>query len=1178
MIVRVTTGKDVQGALRYNEQKVGVDDADVVAVVNFAHSKADSQSAHRKKELTYLAGLNKAIQQPGIHFSLSYHPSEKPTDTDMRVLADDFMKQMGYGNQPYVVYRHDDRHHPHLHIVSVQVDQNGRRISDSHLKRRCNTARQQLEKTYGLVKAEEQHLHQHPDVLPNLERIHYEAGNLKKAVDTLVRTAFTDFGFSSFSEYQDLLRHYGILARQQEGRGGAEKPDWKGVTYQVIADDVVESPLFKASSFSFKPTADRLANRFRQGDKRKQVHKPALIARIKEATSGYNRLSETDFLNALRAERIQVITPTGERSNAYLYIDLHHRTVFREEELGEAYSKRTLLTRFGTTELKPGTSLAPGVGNAPQPQKPTSAGTSIPAKSGQSAPATPPVAWNKVISRVYQAFRQQQGIYFESTLIDGFPYEKLLEGLVGQGYRKEEAGVALRQFETYKQEQLPQIQAKEQAYFLQTARSLLDLALQSALDGPGRVAFLLANGFVVDTAATGQPVIGHRQGAHLQLSLTEGQLGALTRASGQTLPLSRPFSKAERDTYLAIASGVPVQTTFYDLNPFLLKRILPQTLYAAASEALNRNYLNVLLENKERLKGDLATALFNRGLIIKVNGDRFHVGFHTTPEASFVELPAPLASHLPMNPSDSPDIQRSRLGSAEGRKLIALWQGKDLGDRARIEWAIKGAETLLPTLTGKPFDDQLAVLSRSVQAQTPRTVLAPVRVSASKAPLPENVRTIFWKAYFSYRRKAGYAYESTLLRKPDQLPHSELITALVQQDKKVPIQDAKNLAERFFLDRQQRYERIVATDRAHFERVSDGFLKMLSEAPITPEDRIKLMRALYLNLEKRPEGNFELVHGQDKTLRKRLTPGETSVLFARSDNSRWVAKPTVELPRNERILYEEILFGGPLRPALSNQSAEGNQPNSQKQSETQSDTNAKANESTTWDQINPERVKTLLNSDQFERACGKLNQASVESLLGRMPVILTDALPWLQQRGYVLDQPAIGNFRLGYHLSDRTTFIPLSAGLNTLLQKAQERQPDRMPTFEQSMSWNQPLPHPRTGIVDRRPALVRNLAAALDAGRPGPIGYARAQILKVHPELAPQGKQPDRLLEALWKQSIAGPTLPENGFTPNTVRLDIVPFLPKNESSDLGQALSTENLPRKRKPGAVETKRRKQGL
>lgn len=1178
MIVRVTTGKDVQGALRYNEQKVGVDDADVLAVVNFSHSRADSQSSHRKKELTHLAGLNKAIQQPGIHFSLSYHPSEKPADEAMRTLANDFMNQMGYGNQPYVVYRHDDRPHPHLHIVSVQVDHDGRRISDSHLKRRCNTARQQLESSYGLLRAEEQYLHQQSEVLPSLQRIHYEAGNLKQAVGTLVRTAFSDFGFSSFDEYQDLLRHYGILARQHEGKGRAGGTDWKGITYQVIADDVIESPPFKASSFSFKPTADRLANRFRQGAKRKQVHKAALMARIKRATASYNRLSEADFLNALRTERIQVITAEGERSNTYLYLDLHYRTVFREEELGEAFRKQHLLARFGKTEIKPGTAPAPGIERVPQPNDKRPNVPSIRAKTGRSESATPSVSWNKVISRVYQAYRQQQAIYFESTLIGGFPFDKLLDELVGQGYRKEEAAVALRQFETYKQGQLPQIQAKEQAYFLQRMESLLGLALQSTLDGPGRVTFLKANGFIVDTHSAGQPIISHQQGSHLQLFLTDEQFGALTRASGHTLPLSRPFSKAERNTFLALARGVPVQTTFYDLNPYLLKRILPEALHTTASEALNRNYLDTLVANKERLTGDLATALFNRGLVLNVNGDGWHVGFHTTPEASFVELPTSLAALLKTNGADSPALQRSRLGSSEGRKLIALSQGLDLDDRARIEWAIKGAEKVLPALTGKSLNDQLNILSRLVQTQAPRPVSAPVRVSASKSSLPETVRIVIWKAYVSYRHRAGYAYESSLLRKPDQLPYSELMTALVQHDKTVTLRDAKVFAERFFLDRRQRYERIVATDRGHFERVSDGFLAMITHAPITPQDRIKLLRALYLTLEKTPEGNFELVHGQDTSLRKSLTTEETTALFARIAEPQWVAKPIRELPRNERTLYEKVLFGGPLRPALTNQSTEEIRPHEQKQSESGLATNGKTGNSVSWGQINPERVKTLLNKEQFERAGVLLNQASVESLMGRMPVVLADALPWLQQRGYVLDRSPDGLFRMGYYLSDRGAFVSLSPDLNRLLEKAQEQQTHRVPTYEQSMDWNQPLPHPRTGIVDPSPALVRSLAAALDAGRPGSIGYATAQILKAHPVPEPLSKQPERLLEVFWKQTLARPEYLEKELIRNAVAGDSVSLIPNAEPSGLSQALSTDEVPRKRKAGGMEIRQRKQGL
>lgn len=64
------------------------------------------------------------------------------------------MNRLGYGLLPYLVYRHYDTHHPHLHLVSVAVNRHGEKIPDQFINFRCNQHRQALELQHGLVQAE----------------------------------------------------------------------------------------------------------------------------------------------------------------------------------------------------------------------------------------------------------------------------------------------------------------------------------------------------------------------------------------------------------------------------------------------------------------------------------------------------------------------------------------------------------------------------------------------------------------------------------------------------------------------------------------------------------------------------------------------------------------------------------------------------------------------------------------------------------------------------------------------------------------------------------------------------------------------------------------------------------------------------------------------------------------
>ncbi|WP_289110539.1 relaxase/mobilization nuclease domain-containing protein, partial [uncultured Alistipes sp.] len=47
----------------------------------------------------------------------------------LRETAKEYMERMGYGDQPYIVFKHNDISREHLHLVSLRVDENGHKLS-----------------------------------------------------------------------------------------------------------------------------------------------------------------------------------------------------------------------------------------------------------------------------------------------------------------------------------------------------------------------------------------------------------------------------------------------------------------------------------------------------------------------------------------------------------------------------------------------------------------------------------------------------------------------------------------------------------------------------------------------------------------------------------------------------------------------------------------------------------------------------------------------------------------------------------------------------------------------------------------------------------------------------------------------------------------------------------------
>ena len=77
----------------------------------------------------YMAA-NKRTEKPIMHISLNPSPDDKLSDEQLEVIAKEYLSKLGYGNQPYIIFKHEDIGRPHLHIVTTSVTEQGNKIND----------------------------------------------------------------------------------------------------------------------------------------------------------------------------------------------------------------------------------------------------------------------------------------------------------------------------------------------------------------------------------------------------------------------------------------------------------------------------------------------------------------------------------------------------------------------------------------------------------------------------------------------------------------------------------------------------------------------------------------------------------------------------------------------------------------------------------------------------------------------------------------------------------------------------------------------------------------------------------------------------------------------------------------------------------------------------------------
>jgi len=96
--------------------------------------------------------MNIKVAKPVGHIALSFSKEDEPrlTDRAMAGIALDYMERMGIRNTQYLIARHFDKEHPHVHIAYNRIDNDGNTISDRNERLRSTRICKELTLKYGL--------------------------------------------------------------------------------------------------------------------------------------------------------------------------------------------------------------------------------------------------------------------------------------------------------------------------------------------------------------------------------------------------------------------------------------------------------------------------------------------------------------------------------------------------------------------------------------------------------------------------------------------------------------------------------------------------------------------------------------------------------------------------------------------------------------------------------------------------------------------------------------------------------------------------------------------------------------------------------------------------------------------------------------------------------------------
>ena len=155
MVAKISLGKSLFGALAYNGEKIDKEQGKLLGTNKIFDGCSGRMDISRAmQDFSRYLSPHVRTEKPVMHVSLNPHPDDRLTDMELENIAREYMERMGFGEQPYIIYKHEDIDRHHLHIVTIRVDDNGRCISDRYNFRRSREITRELEHKYGLHPAD----------------------------------------------------------------------------------------------------------------------------------------------------------------------------------------------------------------------------------------------------------------------------------------------------------------------------------------------------------------------------------------------------------------------------------------------------------------------------------------------------------------------------------------------------------------------------------------------------------------------------------------------------------------------------------------------------------------------------------------------------------------------------------------------------------------------------------------------------------------------------------------------------------------------------------------------------------------------------------------------------------------------------------------------------------------
>ena len=350
MIAKISATENLGGALGYNFKKVEKGEANILLAAELYQSKEGRYTMEDVlADMEALIPKNCRTKKTVFHCSLNPHPDEKLSDERLTQIAKEYMEALGYGNQPYIVFKHNDIAREHIHIVSLRIDGEGKKINDKFEKRRSKQVTDTLERKYDLIpssKVADKAVEETP-------KIDITRGNIKEQVASVVRTVLKHYRFCSLGELNAILSAYNLAVEEVKTEFRGKKYD--GLVY-VPTDDKgnkAGTPIH-ASDIGRGVGYTAVQNRMQKSKQNVKLLIPTVRNKVLQ-TMCTSPNTEKELRQRLEEQGLRVVIRKNESGRIYgiTFIDDEQGVALNGSRLGKGYAANVFNGYFSNPTRNP---------------------------------------------------------------------------------------------------------------------------------------------------------------------------------------------------------------------------------------------------------------------------------------------------------------------------------------------------------------------------------------------------------------------------------------------------------------------------------------------------------------------------------------------------------------------------------------------------------------------------------------------------------------------------------------------------------------------------------------------------------------------------------------------------------------------------------------------------------